>query len=39
MSGLLDRQTFITSCSEEDFKNMGNAVTYNVDKGKFSIRN
>lgn len=37
MSGLSDRQTFITSCSEEDFKGLSDAVTYTVDNGKFEI--
>jgi len=39
LSGLSDRQTFITSCNEEDFKGIGNAVTYTVKQGEFLIRN
>lgn len=39
LSGLSDRQTFITSCNEDDFKGIGNAVTYTVKQGKFEIRN
>ena len=39
LSGLKDRQTFITSCNEDDFKDIGNAVTYTVNQGEFEIRN
>ena len=39
LSGLSDRQTFITSCNEEDFKGIDNAVTYTVKQGEFAIRN
>ena len=39
LSGLKDRQTFITSCNEDDFKDIGNAVTYTVNQGKFDIQN
>ena len=39
LSGLKDRQTFITSCSTEDFKGMTNALTYTVKQGEFVIRN
>ncbi len=38
LSGLSDRQTFITSCNEEDFKGIGDAVTYTVKQGEFAIR-
>ena len=37
LSGLSDRQTFITSCSSDDFKSINNAVTYRVEKGSFTI--
>lgn len=36
LSGLSDRQTFITSCSSDDFRSVGNARTYVVDKGNFT---
>lgn len=39
MSGLSDRQTFITSCSADDFKGLSNALIYTVNKGEFVIRN
>ena len=35
LSGLSDRQTFITSCSTDDFKGLSNALTYTVKQGKF----
>lgn len=39
LSGLSDRQTFITSCSADDFKGLSNTLIYTVNKGEFVIRN
>ncbi|MBR4880695.1 MAG: DNA replication/repair protein RecF [Clostridia bacterium] len=38
LSGLSDRQTFITSCNEDDFKGIGNSCTYTVKQGEFVIQ-
>lgn len=38
LSGLKNRQTFITSCSTEDFKGLENALTYTVKQGQFTVR-
>lgn len=37
LSGLSDRQTFITSCSTDDFNGLSNALTYTVKQGNFVI--
>lgn len=39
LSGLSDRQTFITSCGTEDFKGLSNALTYRVSHGEFTLQN